>query len=71
MSDFEKDLYKQMSSAERVWMYLIKYAELLEFIDLMTDQDEEGLKRVLQNLKKMNEGELVIYTSIAYNKLEG
>lgn len=52
MSDFEKDLYKQMSSAERVWMYLIKYAELMEFIDLMTDQDEEGLKIVLQNLKK-------------------
>lgn len=52
MSDFEKDLYKQMSSAERVWMYLIKYAELLELIDLMTDQDEEGLRRVLQYLKK-------------------
>ena len=52
MSDFEKDLYKQMSSPERVWMYIAKYIELLEFIDLMTDQDEEGLRTILHYMER-------------------
>ena len=52
MSDFEKDLYKQMSCPVRVWMYIAKYIELLEFIDLMTDQDEEGLRTILHYMER-------------------
>jgi len=54
MSDFEKDLYRQMGSEERVWLFMVKMKDILEFIDLMTDQDEKGLQFVLEGLKKAN-----------------
>lgn len=46
MSEFERQVYADMKSTDRILIWMIKYMELSEFTDILTDKDIKGLIRV-------------------------
>ena len=46
MSEFERQIYADLKSTDRVLIWMIKYMELSEFTDILTDEDIKGLIRV-------------------------
>lgn len=45
MSEFERQIYADMESTDRILIWMIKYMELSEFTDILTDEDIKGLIR--------------------------
>ena len=52
MTDFEKQAYASMKSEDRVFLWLAKVAEFIEFQSIMTDEDAQRMKRVYEILKE-------------------
>ena len=46
MSKFERQVYADMKSTDRILIWMIKYMELSEFTDILTDEDIKGIIRV-------------------------
>lgn len=46
MSEFERQIYADMKSTDRILIWMIKYMELSEFTDILTDEDIKRLIRV-------------------------
>lgn len=46
MSEFERQIYADLKSTDRILIWMIKYMELSEFTDILTDEDIKGLIRV-------------------------
>lgn len=46
MSKIERQVYADMKSTDRILIWMIKYMELSEFTDILTDEDIKGLIRV-------------------------
>lgn len=51
MSEFEKGVYADMESVDRVILYAIKALELIEFARLMTAEDIRLLKRLVEEMR--------------------
>lgn len=47
MTEFAKAVYEGMTSSDRVLLFLLKHQELLEFADIMTNDDVRLLKRMI------------------------
>lgn len=45
MNEFERQIYADMESTDRILIWMIKYMELSEFTDILTDEDIKGLIR--------------------------
>ena len=56
MTDFAEKVYADMSSVDRVLLYMIKAQELLEFTKNMTDEDIQLLMRVCKNMEGEGRG---------------
>lgn len=52
MTDFERQIYADMKSVDRVLLLMIKANELIEFGEIMTDEDVELLKYVRDELRR-------------------
>lgn len=52
MTEFAKQTYKDMSTADRVRMWLIKSSELFELSELMTKEDIKFLKMAFDAMKE-------------------
>lgn len=52
VTEFAKQTYKDMSTANRVRIWMIKASEFFEFSRLMTNEDAKFLKRVLDVMIK-------------------
>lgn len=48
MTPFEKQVYYDMQSTDRVLLWMIKCQELMEFSEMMTKEDILGLKKALK-----------------------
>ena len=51
VNDFAKKVYADMSSVDRVLLYMVKAQELIEFTKNMTDEDIRLLKKVFDTMK--------------------
>ena len=47
MTEFEKQVYTDMSSADRILLWMMKCSEFMEFSEIMTEADIRGLHKVL------------------------
>lgn len=52
MSEFERQVYADMKSADRVLLWMAKCVELFEFSDILTKEDIKGIVKVLQAHEK-------------------
>lgn len=52
MSEFERQVYADMKSADRVLLWMAKCVELSEFSDILTKEDINGIVKVLQAHEK-------------------
>ena len=52
MSEFERQVYADMESTDRILLWMAKCIELFEFSDILTKEDIKGLVRVLQAHEK-------------------
>jgi len=57
MNDFTKQVYAEMSSVDRVLLYMAKAQELIEFAKVMTDEDIRLLKKVYETTKEGRDDE--------------
>lgn len=46
LTEFERQIYVDMKSADRVLLYMIKAHELIEYTQIMTHEDMKLLERV-------------------------
>lgn len=56
MTEFEKQVYADMSSVNRVELWMMKATELIEFMDCMTEHDFKLIRETFGNWEK--EGKL-------------
>lgn len=52
MNEFERQVYADMKSTDRILLWMAKCIELLEFSDILTKEDIKGIVRVLQAHEK-------------------
>ena len=52
MSEFERRIYADMESTDRILLWMAKCIELFEFSDILTKEDIKGLVRVLKAHEK-------------------
>lgn len=52
MNEFERQVYEDMESTDRILLWMAKCIELLEFSDILTKEDIKGIVRVLQAHEK-------------------
>lgn len=52
MNEFERQVYADMKSADRVLLWMAKCVELFEFSDILTKEDIKGIVKVLQAHEK-------------------
>ncbi len=55
MTEFEKQVYADMSSVNRVELWMIKATELLEFMDCLTEHDYKLIRETFRGWKKKEE----------------
>lgn len=52
MNEFERQVYEDMESTDRILLWMAKCIELLEFSDILTKEDINGIVKVLQAHEK-------------------
>ncbi len=52
MSEFERQIYADMKSTDRISIWMIKCMELVEFSNLLTDEDIDGIAMVYKTMRK-------------------
>lgn len=52
MNEFERQVYADMKSTDRILLWMAKCIELFEFSDILTKEDIKGIVRVLQAHEK-------------------
>lgn len=52
MTPFEKQAYADMSSIDRIRLFMIKAEEFMQFCRIMTEEDVQGLKRICDLMKE-------------------
>lgn len=52
MSEFERQIYADLKSTDRILLWMAKCIELFEFSYILTKEDIKGLVRVLQAHEK-------------------
>ena len=52
MTEFERAVYADMKPADRVSIWLIKAADFFEYSRIMTEEDTEVLRKVLEKMKE-------------------
>lgn len=55
MTEFEKQVYADMHSVNRVELWMVKAIELMEFMDYMTEHDFKLIRETFRNWKKDKE----------------
>lgn len=55
MTPFEKQVYYDMQSTDRVLLWMIKCQELMEFVDIMTEEDIRVVRQVCNLMEKEGE----------------
>lgn len=55
MSEFERQVYADMKSTDRILIWMIKYMELSEFTDILTDEDIDGIAMVYKTMRKKDD----------------
>lgn len=56
MSDFERQIYADMTSVDRVSLYMVKCMELIEFQKVMTEEDIQLLVKLVRHMEEEGEG---------------
>lgn len=46
MTEFQKQVYADMKSTDRILLWMAKCQELMEFSSIMTKEDIEGVRKV-------------------------
>ena len=46
MTEFQKQVYADMKSIDRILLWMVKCQELIEFSSIMTKEDLEGIRKV-------------------------
>lgn len=52
MTDFQRQVYADMKSTDRILLWMVKIQELLEFSEVMTEQDMKGIRKVCDMMEK-------------------
>lgn len=52
MNEFERQVYEDMESTDRILLWMAKCIELLEFSNILTKEDINGIVKVLQAHEK-------------------
>lgn len=52
MTAFEKQVYADMSSVNRVELWMMKAIEFMEFMDCLTEHDHELIREIFKSWKK-------------------
>ncbi len=55
MSEFERQIYADMKSTDRISIWMIKCMELVEFSNLLTDEDIDGIAMVYKTMRKKDD----------------
>lgn len=55
MSEFERQIYADMKSTDRILIWMIKCMELVEFSNLLTDEDIDGIAMVYKTMRKKDD----------------
>lgn len=52
MTGFEKEAYADMKSTDRIILWMLKCKELMEFSEVMTEEDIQGIRKVCDLMKE-------------------
>ena len=55
MSEFERQIYADMKSTDRISIWIIKCMELAEFSCILTDEDIDGIAMVYKTMRKKDD----------------
>ena len=55
MNEFERQVYADMKSTDRILIWMIKYMELVDFSNLLTDEDIDGIAMVYKTMRKKDD----------------
>ena len=55
MSEFERQIYADMKSTDRVSLWVAKCMELAEFSCILTDEDIDGIAMVYKTMRKKDD----------------
>lgn len=55
MSEFERQIYADMKSTDRVSLWVAKCMELAEFSFILTDEDIDGIAMVYKTMRKKDD----------------
>lgn len=57
MTEFEKQIYEDMNSTDRILLWLIKFEDLMDFSKVLTEEDRKGICEIInKDQLKVNRG---------------
>lgn len=47
MTEFEKQIYEDMNSTDRILLWMIKFENLMDFSKVLTEEDRKGICEII------------------------
>jgi hypothetical protein len=51
MTKFEKQIYEDMNSTDRILLWMIKFENLMDFSKVLTEEDRKGICEIINEDK--------------------
>lgn len=51
MTEFEKQIYEDMNSTDRILLWMIKFENLMDFSKVLTEEDRKGICEIIRKEK--------------------